>query len=122
MSRPVKLSLFGAATCAVAFAALMAAAYAWPTAQSVDAAALDGVLADLAARDLVTPGPPPALTTEGAALLERAGARVAALRARTVDGVSAEDYATVLRVLERLVANLEARPDTGPLIPPPTAR
>ncbi|MFF8376285.1 MarR family winged helix-turn-helix transcriptional regulator [Streptomyces sp. NPDC015661] len=48
-----------------------------------------------------------ALTPDGTRRLTEVGTRVAAFRARSVEGISPEEYGTAVRVLERMIENLE---------------
>ncbi|MGW8764012.1 MarR family winged helix-turn-helix transcriptional regulator [Streptomyces sp. NPDC055815] len=48
-----------------------------------------------------------ALTPDGARRLAEVGSEVAAFRARSVEGISPEEYGTAVRVLERMIENLE---------------
>ncbi|MEV8586509.1 MarR family winged helix-turn-helix transcriptional regulator [Streptomyces sp. NPDC051180] len=68
-------------------------------------AAVDTVLADgWASRP--APGRL-ALTPDGTRRLDEVAAHVAAFRRRSVDGISTDEYGTAVRVLERMIANLE---------------
>ena len=66
---------------------------------------VDAVLADLAGRGWVADD---ALTADGRAAHERLAAAVGAFRRGVADGLTAEEYAQVVRGLARMVANLEA--------------
>ncbi|MER5205251.1 MarR family winged helix-turn-helix transcriptional regulator [Streptomyces sp. NPDC002825] len=48
-----------------------------------------------------------ALTPDGAGRLTEVATRVAAFRTRSVEGISPEEYGTAVRVLERMIENLE---------------
>ncbi|WP_426363619.1 MarR family winged helix-turn-helix transcriptional regulator [Streptomyces sp. E-08] len=48
-----------------------------------------------------------ALTPDGARRLTEVGEQVAAFRTRSVEGISPEEYGTAVRVLERMIENLE---------------
>ncbi len=70
---------------------------------------VDGALADLAGRGWVADDAgTPELTADGRAAHERLAAAVGAFRRRVADGLTAEEYAAVVRGLARMVANLEA--------------
>jgi len=80
----------------------------------VDAAGVDGILDDLAGRGWLwrrehggTGTTELALTDEGRQGHARVFELVDATRRRSQEGISEEDYATVIRTLQRMVANLE---------------
>ncbi|SED49230.1 MarR family winged helix-turn-helix transcriptional regulator [Streptomyces sp. TLI_105] len=50
-----------------------------------------------------------ALTLDGTHRLAEVGTRVAAFRTRSVEGISPEEYGIAVRVLERMIENLEDR-------------
>lgn len=67
------------------------------------------VVDDLVRRDWArTDGDLYTLTADGAAAQQRIGAAVAALRERTVDGVSASEVAAAMGTVERMTANLQS--------------
>jgi aminoglycoside 6'-N-acetyltransferase len=74
------------------------------------AAVVDETLNALAERGLVRrlPAGLLELTPEGAALHERALESQQTVRSRAVEGIEGADYATTVRVLQRLVRNLES--------------
>ena len=55
-------------------------------------------------------GPTYALTADGTTAHTRVAAAVRAARARIIDGLTADDYDTLLRLLERVAANLGPAP------------
>lgn len=57
-----------------------------------------------------TPAGAYALTTTGRAAHARVAADVHAARARIIDGLTAEDYATLVGLLQRVAANLDGKP------------
>jgi hypothetical protein len=70
---------------------------------------VDGVLADLAGRGWVADDAGrPELTAAGRTAHERLAAAVGAFRRRVAEGLTAEEYAQVVRGLARMVGNLEA--------------
>lgn len=51
----------------------------------------------------------PSLTAAGVGAHSRVSSQVNGTRAKVLEGLTAEDYATVLRLLERMTLNLESR-------------
>ena len=76
---------------------------------------VDGVVADLAARDWVEgSGGPFALTHAGRTAHGRLAGAVTAFRRRVAEGLSAEEYAATVAGLARMVANLEREAPAQP--------
>jgi DNA-binding MarR family transcriptional regulator len=81
----------------------------------LDRATLDTLLARLKTRGWIAVGAggEATLTEVGQRAYERILARQQEVRQQLMEGISAEDYATVLRVLKRIVANLGGRSGVG---------
>lgn len=74
----------------------------------VDAAGVDRLLAELTERGWVSrSGDEFEVTAEGEAAYARLAERIGEFRRRSREGISDEEYATVVRTLQRMIENLE---------------
>lgn len=82
----------------------------------VDRAGLEVLIQELADRGWLTSAASLALTDDGRSEHAAVAALVQATRLRLMQGTTAEEYQTVVRVLERMIGNLgaaDAEPETG---------
>ena len=73
----------------------------------VDEEGLAGILGDLRRRGWVTPDPGPRLSALGRAGYDEVAGLVDATRRQTTSGISEDDYATTVRTLQQMLANLQ---------------